>query len=469
MQYKKKSGFQKSMMILASAPVVAVIGLFVFFSRNKQGIQAPVPAADIAFFTYKIDASEINFLEQRTGTLLTIPAHAFVDDSGQPVTGEVTFKVREFHETSDLLRAGIPMRVFTGSEDVLQSAGMLEFRAFQGGRSLELKKGTSIGIELASFRPSEGYDLYFLEDDSEWEVTDTFARKNNERKQQDIACLKEKIYQRCGIPSEEDEIVFELGGNPVASPYLRPLAGMQWLLCPLESDPNYRTALREIWEAVNVQKPRNDDYLFPLQFSRVMYKKVNNGPDLRTFRAKALVVPEDCEGLPDWDQLVAELSKMEGRFSSVFQNLEESLKLMEEETQRIRNQADLVNVFEANKMGLYNIDKLLKLDSTFQVILAFDVEENYPSDRMEKAVLYSLWEAENSVIAYEYNDFKKVRVTNRSPISFMLLLPDGKMAVVEAADVLKALAGGKKILRLQTRVVEAASFLKSKHSPSNPV
>lgn len=469
MENKSKNWFQNKLYIASTVFVLTAVGVFLYINRETQGIQAPVPEADIAFTTYSLDAAKPNVIEQATGTQISIPANAFTDDSGKPVTGEVTLKVREFHETSDLLRAGIPMRVEAGSDDVLQSAGMIEFRAFQNGDELALQDGKTIGIELASFRPTEGYDLYYLEEDSEWEVTDTFAQTNNDRKQDKMDSLRAVLYQRCGITSQEEGIVFELGGSTVGAPYLKPFAGIEWLLCPSQSDPDYTTALREIWEGVKLDKPQPGDNLFSMTLSRIVYDRYSYAPRFRKFNAKALLVTDECEGLPDWDKLIAKLEQADGDLQDAFQRMEEYLRLMEEQTQRLRNEADLLAVFNANKMGVYNIDRILAKNEQFVVNISFDFEKNFSEERLATTRLYCLFEDENAVISVNYDDFKKVTLQLNTPISLNVLLPDGKMGVVSADEVRKTLAGGKKIVQFQTTIVDGASYLKSKHSRANPV
>lgn len=469
MENKSNKWFQQKWFVASTVFVLAAAGIYAYIHRETQGINAPVPEADIAFTNFALDATKANVIGQATGTRLSIPANAFVDDSGKPVTGQVTFKVREFHETSDVLRAGIPMRVEAGSDDVLQSAGMIEFRAYQGEKQLALQEGKSIGIELASFRPAAGYDLYYLKDDSEWEVTDTFAQTTNERKQEKIDSLKAIVYQRCGIASQEEGITFELGGSLSGAPYLKSFAGIQWLLCPAESDPTYTTALREIWEAVKLEKPQPGDNLFSMTMSRVMFDGYGSAPKLRTFNAKALLATEECEGLPDWDKLIAKLEQADGELKDAIKRMEEYLIEMEEQSRRIRNEADLLSVFDANNLGVYNIDKILANNDEFVVNATFDFESNYAEEKLQKTTLYCIFETENAVVNVTYKDFKKLKLRSSTPVSFNILLPDGKIAVVHSDEVRKTLAGGKKIVQFQTTIVDGASYLKSKHSRANPV
>ena len=73
------------------------------------------------------------------GTHLSIPPKAFLTKDGKLVNGEVNVKFREFHDAKSILLSGIPMQLNENRDEYMQSAGMMELRAFKGRESLVYK------------------------------------------------------------------------------------------------------------------------------------------------------------------------------------------------------------------------------------------------------------------------------------------------------------------------------------------
>ena len=83
-----------------------------------------------------------------SGTRITVPSGAFVDDAGKAVTEPVALTVREFHNPIETWLGGIPM--VAAGDAVLRSAGMMEIRGTTSdGREVELAPGRSNWIGTA--------------------------------------------------------------------------------------------------------------------------------------------------------------------------------------------------------------------------------------------------------------------------------------------------------------------------------
>src|SRR6478736_1263421 len=55
------------------------------------------------------DASQPQHLELPSGSFIDIPANAFVDGKGNPVTGKVKLSFKEYHDAADIILSGIPL------------------------------------------------------------------------------------------------------------------------------------------------------------------------------------------------------------------------------------------------------------------------------------------------------------------------------------------------------------------------
>ena len=127
-------------------------------------IDPPLSGLNVLFTTYKVNVEQGAALDITTGSKISIPVNAFVDQNGKPVSGEVELRYREFHDAVDFFVSGIPM-AFDSAEEKYQfeSAGMMEMLAFQNGKPVKLAAGKSINVELASKFKGDEYNLFKLD------------------------------------------------------------------------------------------------------------------------------------------------------------------------------------------------------------------------------------------------------------------------------------------------------------------
>ena len=151
----------------------------------------PFAGADVADTEKMISNDSEMVVRTPTSTRIHIPANSLEWADGSPVKEPLNLRYREFHDAWGILRAGIPMEV-AGSDGQLRSAGMIDIRIGQEGREARFRKDAGIDIQLAPYRRAEGYDLYYLPNDSSWTVVDTFATDVNSRKAEDLARLDDK-------------------------------------------------------------------------------------------------------------------------------------------------------------------------------------------------------------------------------------------------------------------------------------
>ncbi|PBQ34654.1 hypothetical protein CNR22_23720 [Sphingobacteriaceae bacterium] len=129
----------------------------------KSFIEPPFPGMETPFTTYRISAKEGGVINHSTGSAITIPANAFLNE-GKPVTDSVDIRYREFHDPLAIFLSGIPMGYDSaGIHNTLESAGMLEILAFENGKSLQLNEQSPIKIKMASLTADERFNLYELD------------------------------------------------------------------------------------------------------------------------------------------------------------------------------------------------------------------------------------------------------------------------------------------------------------------
>ncbi|MCW3104144.1 MAG: hypothetical protein JWO09_2584 [Bacteroidetes bacterium] len=128
---------------------------------EKKKVAPPMKEADVAYTHYSVSAAESSKLDYSTGSVISIPANAFVDKQGKPVEGKVDIQYREFHDPADFFVSGIPMTYDSaGTEYHFESAGMLEILAYQDGKPVFINPDKKIVVEMASQQQDDKYNIY---------------------------------------------------------------------------------------------------------------------------------------------------------------------------------------------------------------------------------------------------------------------------------------------------------------------
>ena len=128
----------------------------------KNYVSAPLPL-DIPYATHSFNANSGFDFESPGGNKILVPPDAFIDTSGNAVTGNISLKYREIRDAKDMFIAGIPMEYDSaGQEYLLESTGMIQLTAYQEGIPLALKEGINVRVELFSESSGSDFSRYFL-------------------------------------------------------------------------------------------------------------------------------------------------------------------------------------------------------------------------------------------------------------------------------------------------------------------
>lgn len=411
--------------------VLSFLIIFFVWKMNKkdkddyvQGIRPPLPSINIPYEEYAFDADKGILIERQNGTLIRIPKNAFIDSSGQKVTGKVIVKVREFHVADDIFRSGIPMSVDSSRNGFLESAGMIDIRAFSNGSALELAEGSEAEISLAGFKNSKGYRLYHLENDKNWKVTDTFSIVKNDLKLRGLDSLQLVLKQ-----TEKQDIIFDLVTNMDEAPYLKAFEGLKWKISKRDVDDELLEAMRVQWDEVSVKPVFLSTKKFKLIFKKQMAMMGDSTPDLiKTFQINAIPIKNG-----------GEISNSEMKF--LYQNYNSVKVLIDAETERLKKQADLLNSFTIQKLGIWNCDKLINMNELVYKEVGFNFKGNI-DPKINNISLYVIYLDNNSVIEYRPNQWNKVGFLQNSRMQLKLVIPGGKLVQIDDAKITNALENG---------------------------
>jgi hypothetical protein len=422
---------------------VTLILIVVGCSSNKpsyvQKIEVPIASNGMPFdlFAYKQDTS-ITIITSH-GTAIKIDPNTFAHANGTPVSNQIIIKLREMHTAADIFKSGIPMSIDVARKNFLQSGGMLEIRAFDNAEELVIANGKSIGVELANFSPATGFSLYQLQNNQNWQVSDTFIVKQNQRKANALnkiaEFLKKPFLKKTPIAHDEFELVADLK----ESPHLRSFQNQKWKIVDGTDPEIVDRFMRLNWDDVVVSKVNNKKNNYQLEFTRSI-TVLGIGEEKRSFTLIASPV------------LTSDTS-----FTKQLLDYEKTIASMKDEKIRLQAEADMVSSFRIRQMGVWNIDKIMKNEDLAIVSINFDFEKKIDL-LVNQVKLFVLFEEDNSVIYYLPQDWNKVRLSKTKRTSLVAVLPDNKVAVVDAKEVSAKLKNGNAKLFFNTVERSASSY-----------
>jgi len=170
--------FSLKALLLTGIAAAAIITAVIFWPKSEGhdenktlAEKALLPTQANPPDTFMVNTLKDTTLVYSSGTKITIPASAFVDEKGQPVKGKVKIYYREFHKVSEILLSNIPMRYDSaGKEMYFESAGMFDISARQGERPVFIAPDKSLEVAMASLdRTEKKFNQYLLnEETGQW-------------------------------------------------------------------------------------------------------------------------------------------------------------------------------------------------------------------------------------------------------------------------------------------------------------
>lgn len=117
---------------------------------------------DVEGENFEVDAEKGKKITLNTGSILDIPADAFVDKNGKTIKGKVDISFREFHTLDEILASGINMRYDSaGVKYDFESAGMFQINGTQNKEAVLINKEKGIKVDLVSHKKGN-FNFYQL-------------------------------------------------------------------------------------------------------------------------------------------------------------------------------------------------------------------------------------------------------------------------------------------------------------------
>lgn len=134
----------------------------------EERLVPPIPSADIVADVFQISPTKDTVIYHKSGSVISIPKNAFLDENGNVISTPVDLKFRMFSNPLDIYLAGIPMTFSTtnGEEMVFESAGMFEMNASNKGKAVNVNPENKIQVDVVSYSDDTKFNRYDFDSES---------------------------------------------------------------------------------------------------------------------------------------------------------------------------------------------------------------------------------------------------------------------------------------------------------------
>jgi hypothetical protein len=156
----------------AAASIIAVVGIIAYSylktdapaTAAKPFVNPPLAGVTLPDTTLQINAEIGGTIILPSGSMIEVPANAFVNMDGSKITGLVDLKYREFRKPTEFFVSGIPMTYDSaGTKYTFESAGMFDLTGFSGDKAIKIAEGKSLKVNMSSIYKEEKYNKYRLD------------------------------------------------------------------------------------------------------------------------------------------------------------------------------------------------------------------------------------------------------------------------------------------------------------------
>lgn len=383
---------------------------------SQQAVfEPPFEGIDIPFKTYNYNSKKGLQFSLESGTVVDIPANAFEDSEGNPITENIEVKYREFHSISDIILSGAKMK-YNQVDTVdanFESAGMFEIRAYGKEKELNLRKDKTIKVDLASYKDGDFKNYRMNEESTNWEFIDQKKPKKNTNKTKKIKEIADQITvleSVCLIEPTEYKKgmeVFDLDYDLGRFPELGFVSDAMWIC--VGSDDEKRQLRQTLTGFDDLSLEAKDSCNV---FELSVWKK--NGTE-------SILNKKTFQVMPVWS------GKSLTRAKKEYRGKLDNLKKLQDERQVHEREADLWRSFELKGMGVYNSDLVMDFLKFITVSLVVACKEKIKS-------FFYITNNGTMAIKYYEQDFENFKLNANSTNSIIAILPGNRVGKVSEQD-----------------------------------
>lgn len=387
-------------------------------------------------------------------TEIEIPESAFVDSSGNAISGEVSIFYKEFHTPADFFISGIPMTYDSAGETYhFESAGMFDIRGEQNGIPVFLDK--SIRVKLASQQSGNYFNQYFYnEEEQKWQfiekdkaiitqLADTVAVDSGEELKEEIKEIKSEIATlKAEKPKKKSvgSICIKLETDSNEFPEFD---GFKEMLFEIdETDKNFSEELAGIeWDDIKLRKKE-------AVFELIFFKK---------FKKTILRTRPVFEGDAYNKALAKYWLLTKNKMDSLTNELDKRINTVSQFNNEVNFSSNLgffvTRIFEINNFGIYNSDCPSRMPKGQLIAIEYlKKSDNLEKDTLKLKQLYLVEENKNTLYTLSVKSSISYNPNNKSML--WGVTTDDKLVIYKAKQFAKIPLNHKGIYNLEFEVIE---------------
>jgi hypothetical protein len=223
-------------------------------------VQPPFDNISVKPNIRSIDASKEQVVKFQNGVSVEVPADAFCDEDGNPVSGEVELSLETYDSKAAILASGIPMKYTeNGTEGDFQSAGMFKLEGTVNNKKIEIRKDKKLSINYPS-KTFGDFDFFYFEEDKN-EVKQSGMNANAVSTPAAVNGSWKKISTPENKTTDLSKTVktFQLQFDSKNYAELQPLEALKWNLATKFMDPTAvknNWALNKKWTSLEISQPK---------------------------------------------------------------------------------------------------------------------------------------------------------------------------------------------------------------------
>lgn len=382
-------------------------------------IAPPMPGSNVAYLEYDVNVGIGGKFTTPTGTELSVPANVFVDANGQPITGDVQLRYREFHDAEDVIMSGITMKYNEhGEKGDFQTAGMMEILGYQDGKQIFIAPGKTVDVKMASFTSGDDYNLYFLDTKDGWKNIGKAKMTKNKQKEDGLRLVAAK--PRPPVKGKTEEMDGEVMFNAKRDefPELRPFKGVRWMA---EDQKDYAAKedkiISKVWSDVKLEELDDEGLRYRIHLTH------KSGATMDV-DVKPILEGDDYEkGMKRFQEKMDKYNKMLAQ------------KGVDEE--RLATQADVFRSFSVSGFGVFNCDRIYRMSKVMSLTPDFVFSQQDYLDPA-KTVIYHIVGENRAVLTLMPGERQAFKWSPLDVNRLVVVLPGNKVGVV-TPDKFKAL------------------------------
>jgi hypothetical protein len=188
----------------------------IVYNEDTPCVNPPQENLDIPMSIYKVDGAKGGQFTHPTGTKITIPKNAFVDENNELISDQVDIHFREINHPVDIMLSGIPMQYDTaGNEMVLLSDGMVELTGYVNGKKVNIAPNKTIDVAIQASTEDTKFNTYQLNTGTknwnyqgkpEYETEDIIVNHTVKQPDQSFAKELQQYQKESNIAIEDDKM-----------------------------------------------------------------------------------------------------------------------------------------------------------------------------------------------------------------------------------------------------------------------